>query len=58
VVWHEAPDSATQLVGEVGGANVIMLNEPARDCVSHLPPQGPHKGIGGEGRGGRRPSWC
>jgi hypothetical protein len=32
VVWYDALESATQLVTLVGGANVIVLKESARDC--------------------------
>jgi hypothetical protein len=53
VVWYEAPKSATQSVTKVGGTIVIVLNEPARDNVSHSPPKGPHEDIEVEGR---RPS--
>lgn len=38
VVSYEAPELATRSVTKVGDASVIMLNEPARDCVSD-PPQ-------------------
>jgi hypothetical protein len=44
VVW-KAPESATQSVIKVGGVNVIVSNELARD--SHPPPQGPHEAIEG-----------
>jgi hypothetical protein len=43
--------SATQSETEVGGASVIV-EELARDCVSHPLVQGPHTGgAGGPGRG-------
>jgi hypothetical protein len=37
VVWLVVPESATQSVTGMGGADVVELRQPTRDCGSHSP---------------------
>jgi hypothetical protein len=54
-----APESATQLVTDVGGANAIELRQPAWDGRSHSPNRSVEGGDccdGGDVNEG--PTWC
>jgi hypothetical protein len=51
VMWYEAPESVTQSVTKMDSARIIVLNDPARDCVPPATARAPRGRMrGGKGR--------
>jgi hypothetical protein len=54
-----APEFATQLVTDVGGADAVKLRQLARDCESHSLNLGVEDGDCCDGGGvNEGPTWC